>query len=83
MFNVNWRSLGSGLDGGEKLQLSSQPPSQPPVPCLPAALSKATHPALPPSLPAMPQLNHFNLFGSGYLGDCERLATRLAKRINS
>lgn len=27
------------------------------------------------------QLNHFNLFGSGYLGDCERLLSRLVKKL--
>lgn len=27
------------------------------------------------------KLNHYNLFGSGYLGDCERLLARLAKRL--
>ncbi len=27
------------------------------------------------------QLNHYNLFGSGYLGDCERLLSRLVKRL--
>ncbi|KAL4458241.1 hypothetical protein ABPG75_013106 [Micractinium tetrahymenae] len=27
------------------------------------------------------KLNHFNLFGSGYLGDCERLLSRLVKKL--
>lgn len=27
------------------------------------------------------KLNHYNLFGSGYLGDCERLLTRLIKKL--
>lgn len=34
------------------------------------------------SRPFFMQLNHYNLFGSGYMGDCERLLARLAKKLS-
>jgi hypothetical protein len=47
----------------------------------PARLSISLCARTSPPPPLTPQLNHFNLFGSGYLGDCERLLGRLAKRV--
>lgn len=52
--------------------------------CLPPAAPRRRLPVPPPSRllpPPLAQLNHFNLFGSGYQADCERLLARLGKKV--